>query len=186
MKLKKSLLFTPVLIVPAVFIHIYSKYSTAVENQYSIGIYPVISRFLRYLFGWLPFSIGDVLYGLIILWMLWKIVAGVKAIFKKKPPLEHPSFSYRGTPKGEKTDKIGAKFIKRLSLQGFVTGLFKTIRILLFIYLFFNAFWGINYNRVGIAGQLQLKMDKYSLDDLKIINELLVTKNKYCKTSPCK
>ena len=152
MKLKKSLLFTLVLIALAVFIHIYANYSTAVENQYSTGIYPVFSRFLRYLFGWLPFSIGDVLYGLIILWVIWKIVVGVKGIFKK-----------------------------RVTWQSFAAGAGKALRILLIIYILFNAFWGINYNRVGIANQLQLKMDKYSLEDLKIMNGLLVTKTNTAK-----
>lgn len=33
-----------------------------VENFYSEGIYPILSRFLRLLFGWIPFSFGDVLY----------------------------------------------------------------------------------------------------------------------------
>lgn len=33
-----------------------------VENYYSNGIYPFISKTLRILFGWIPFSIGDLLY----------------------------------------------------------------------------------------------------------------------------
>ncbi len=48
--------------------------------------------------------------------------------------------------------------------------------MLLTVYIFFNAFWGINYNRVGIAEQLNLKMEKYSLDDLKKLNSLLIEK----------
>lgn len=33
-----------------------------VEEYYSNGIYPAISRILRFLLGWLPFSAGDLLY----------------------------------------------------------------------------------------------------------------------------
>ncbi len=33
-----------------------------VENYYSEGVYPYISVFLRWLFGWIPFSVGDVFY----------------------------------------------------------------------------------------------------------------------------
>lgn len=33
-----------------------------VEKYYSNGLYPYISRFFRILFGWIPFSIGDLLY----------------------------------------------------------------------------------------------------------------------------
>ncbi|MEP7238741.1 MAG: DUF3810 domain-containing protein [Ferruginibacter sp.] len=147
MKLKKSLLFTLVLVLIAVFIHFYSNDSTRVENQYATGIYPAISRFLRYLFGWLPFSIGDVLYGLAIIWLTWKLIKGIRSLFKKQ-----------------------------VTRQSFAAGAGKALRIILIIYIIFNAFWGINYNRIGIAKQLQLKIDKYSLEDLKTINGLLIEK----------
>ena len=147
MRLKKSLVFTLVLVVIAVFVHVYANDSTRVENQYSTGIYPVFSRILRYIFGWLPFSIGDVLYGLAILWFIWKIVKGIKIIFKKQA-----------------------------TLPGFAAGAGKGLRILLVTYILFNLFWGINYNRIGIASQLGLKMEKYKPQDLKMINAILVEK----------
>lgn len=37
-------------------------YPELVEKYYSEGIYPVISQFLRLLTGWIPFSVGDILY----------------------------------------------------------------------------------------------------------------------------
>ena len=147
MKMTKSLVFTLVLVVIAAFIHIYANDSTRVENQYSTGFYPTFSRMLRYSFGWLPFSMGDVLYGLVILWLIWKLVKGIKIIFKRQA-----------------------------TLAGFAAGAGKALRILLVVYIIFNLFWGINYNRVGIASQLQLKMEKYQPDDLKMINGLLVEK----------
>ena len=55
------------------------------------------------------------------------------------------------------------------------------VRLLLIIYIVFNTFWGINYNRVGIANQLQLKMDKYKLEDLKTINGMLAEKTNAAK-----
>ena len=33
-----------------------------VERYYSQGIYPFLSALLRYVFGWIPFSVGDVFY----------------------------------------------------------------------------------------------------------------------------
>ena len=89
MKLRKSHVFTLVLVVIAAFIHIYSNDSTRVENQYSTGIYPAFGRVLRYLFGWLPFSIGDVLYGGVILWLTWSLIKGARAIFKKQVTLQN-------------------------------------------------------------------------------------------------
>ncbi|MDT7829986.1 DUF3810 domain-containing protein [Pricia sp. S334] len=37
-----------------------------VETYYSNGVYPVVSRFFRILFGWIPFSVGEILYTLLI------------------------------------------------------------------------------------------------------------------------
>lgn len=154
MKLKKSLLFTLALLVIAVLIHIYSDNSIRVENQYSTGIYPAFSRFLRYIFGWLPFSIGDILYGTVIVWVIWKVGKIIKVLFKRKA-----------------------------TWRSFGAGLIKTFRILLVVYILFNLFWGINYNRTGIADQIGLKMDKYSQEDLKMINDLLVIKVNESKAS---
>lgn len=164
MKLKKSLLFTLVLVVIAVLIHIYSDNSIRVENQYSTGIYPAFSRFLRYIFGWLPLSIGDILYGAVILWLIWKVGKG----FKRKPPLSPPL--------GEEISKIKAKFRVSRRLQSLIRGFIKTFQTMITIYILFNLFWGINYNRTGIADQIGLKIDKYSQEDLKAINSLLVAK----------
>ncbi|MUH37637.1 DUF3810 domain-containing protein [Zobellia amurskyensis] len=38
-----------------------------VETYYSNGIYPVISQFFRILFGWIPFSVGEIMYVLLII-----------------------------------------------------------------------------------------------------------------------
>ena len=147
MKLKKSLIFTLALVVIAVLVHLYSTVSIRVESQYSTGVYQPFSRLLRYIFGWFPFSFGDLLYGLLILWLTWKLVKGIKGVFKKQVTLRNFGL-------------------------GFITGL----NMVLAVYILFNLFWGINYNRVGIASQLELKMEKYSQQDLKTINGLLVEK----------
>ncbi|MEO6254820.1 MAG: DUF3810 domain-containing protein [Ferruginibacter sp.] len=181
MKIKKSLLFTLILVVIALFIHLYSNDPVRVENQYSTGIYPAFSRFLRYLFGWLPFSLGDVMYGAVILWLLWKLLKGIKALFKRRLPLELRLFPHQGTLQGEETKKMLAKIKWEGKIQSVIAGFLKMVRFLMVIYIIFNAFWGINYNRIGIANQLQLKKDKYKLADLKIINGLLAEKTNAAK-----
>ena len=173
MKIKKSLVFTLVLVAIAASIHIYANDSPRVENQYSLGIYPVFSRILRYTFGWLPFSVGDVLYGLIIFWLMCKIVRWIKVLFKKRPSLL--------APMGEKMEKNEAKFAWGWKFRGFGAGFLKSTRILIVTYIIFNLFWGINYNRMGIASQLQLKMEKYNAEDVKMINALLLDKVNTCK-----
>ncbi len=147
MKLRKPHFFTLVLVVIATLIHMYSNDSARVENQYATGIYPAFGGFLRYLFGWLTFSVGDLIYGALILWLIWKILNGWKAIYKKQ-----------------------------VTLQNLSAGAGKILRNVLVIYILFNLLWGINYNRIGIAEQLHLKLESYSLNDLKLINTLLVEK----------
>ena len=44
------------------FIKIVGQYPSFVENYYSDGLYIYISRFLRFMLGWIPFSVGDLLY----------------------------------------------------------------------------------------------------------------------------
>ncbi|MEM7185399.1 MAG: DUF3810 domain-containing protein [Bacteroidota bacterium] len=41
-----------------------------VETYYSQGIYPYIAKLSRYVFGWIPFSFGDVLYTFLVLYLI--------------------------------------------------------------------------------------------------------------------
>ena len=39
-----------------------SNYPEFIESYYSNGIYQIISKALRFAFGWIPFSVGDIFY----------------------------------------------------------------------------------------------------------------------------
>jgi len=52
-----------------------SQKATWIERFYSTGIYPYISKTLRFIFGWLPFSFGDFL-GFVLIYLL------IKSIYK--------------------------------------------------------------------------------------------------------
>ena len=39
-----------------------SQYPEFIESYYSNGLYPLTSKILRYAFGWIPFSVGDLFY----------------------------------------------------------------------------------------------------------------------------
>ncbi len=147
MRYNKKRLFIGVLLAFAILIKLYSDDEIRVENGYSTGIYPGLVEVLRLLFGWIPFSIGDWLYGLFGIWVLWKLIKGIKLLYKKQA-----------------------------SWKGLATRCFKILALFLLIYIVFNGLWGINYNRKGIAYQLGLKMDKYSTEELKNINAVLVEK----------
>lgn len=51
-------------------------FSKFVERFYSNGLYPIISRFSRITLGKIPFSVGDILYGILIFYLIktiWNI-----------------------------------------------------------------------------------------------------------------
>jgi hypothetical protein len=61
-----------------------SGHPQGVESAYSQGVYPLISAFFRYLYGWVPLSVGDLCYFLIgVAGLTW-------AIRKRHRILDHP------------------------------------------------------------------------------------------------
>ncbi len=146
----KKWVITSFLILICITINIYSNNETRVENGFSTHFYTIFSSFLRKIFGWLSFSIGDILYLLLVVFLVIKLFKVSRFIFVKKR-------------------RINIKEKLKSSLAS--TLIFCSI-----LYIIFNIFWGINYNRIGIAKQLDLPIEKYTLEDLKCINELLVEK----------
>ncbi len=54
-------------LLPQVFIVKWlGSYPEIIESYYSLGIYPIISETLRAMYGWLPFSAGDIIYTLLL------------------------------------------------------------------------------------------------------------------------
>jgi hypothetical protein len=103
--------------------------------------------FFRLITAWLPISFGDILYGFAAGYLLYSFIKFIISALRQN--LTRQKISY---------------------------GLKKTILVSGIIYIVFNLFWGINYNRRGIAYQLNLNMQPYSVDDLKNINETLLRK----------
>jgi hypothetical protein len=66
-KSKRNKIATLLLFVQIGIVHFLSKFPHEIENFYTNGIYIYISNFFRFIFGWLPFSVGDFLYLLLIL-----------------------------------------------------------------------------------------------------------------------
>ncbi|APQ18435.1 DUF3810 domain-containing protein [Maribacter hydrothermalis] len=59
-------------------------YTHLVEQYYSTGIYPFISKFFRVLFGWISFSVGDIIYFILILLSITYLIKKRKSIWKNK------------------------------------------------------------------------------------------------------
>ncbi|MCP9749412.1 DUF3810 domain-containing protein [Ferruginibacter sp. HRS2-29] len=150
MKFTRRASIAIILVILCIIVHFYSGHAARVEQGYSTHLYKYISISLRLLFGWIPFSVGDILYGALFIWLIFKVVRFSKKVFRRRTMA---SFK----------EQSGRKLLRAITL-------------LSILYLVFNVLWGINYNRKGIASQLGLKMEKYSQDDLKMLNGLLVAK----------
>ena len=133
------------LIVLAAAIKLFSFYPSAIERYYSRGIYPVLARLQRTLFGWIPFSIGDVLYLGAIVLVIWRLVRLIRSLIRRE---------------------AGKGWLLR-SLR-------RTIFVLLWVYVLFNGLWGLNYDRLGIADQLRLDVRPYTTAELHGLITMLV------------
>jgi hypothetical protein len=134
-------------LICAVSIKIFSFFPEAVEKYYSTGFYPLISRLPRILFGWIPFSVGDILYTACLIYLIISLSRFFVRAFRRK---------------------LHRQYL-RLCLK-------RCISIALWIYLVFNILWGLNYDRLPIAQQMQLETSLYSKEDLKTLTGLLVSK----------
>ena len=131
-------------------INFFSNDSQRVEELFSTNFYTHFIKFYRTIFAWIPFSVGDVLYGLLFIYLMNKLFRFIKIIFNAQK--------------------------RKLFFSDWKKHLLNFYQKLALIYLLFNLMWGINYNRLGITAQLNLKIEKYSLVELKEINFILVQK----------
>ncbi len=146
---KKTIVLV-VLLSVCVFIHFYSLNSVRVENGYSTNYYPFIGSGFRFLFGWVPFSVGDIVWAIFVLVLLRQILLIIRFLLVKKRRV--------------------------LTKEKVIEVFYSCFKFIAVIYIFFNLFWGINYNRQGIAKQLNLKIDSFSIKELKNMNAVLVIK----------
>ena len=70
-----------ILLVIIILLHLLVLQPLWIENIYSAHIYPPVSSLLRILTGWIPFSIGDIVYASVFIWFLVKTLR----FFVKKP-----------------------------------------------------------------------------------------------------
>jgi hypothetical protein len=134
-------------LVLIIVIRLWASNHYRVEIFYTKDFYYFFAIALRAIFGWIPFSFGDILYLAAGGWLFWKIVKNCIFLFKKK-------------------------FTKDV----FLKKLWKLMLLFVTIYIVFNIFWGLNYNRKGIAWQLHLKEPVYDTANLTILQELLLQK----------
>lgn len=146
-----SLLTT--LIILALFIFFISGNHGWIEYNYSTVFYPRLASALRTMFGWFPFSFGDLIYtgvGIAVTWQIGKFIVR----------LFHKTDSWK-------------KKLNPLLTAGI---------ILLCVYVYFYLFWGLNYYRKGIEYQLGLEKDKFDKQQLIDLTDYLLQKANSTKT----
>lgn len=116
-----------------------------VERWYSNGIFPWIAFVQRTLLGWLPFSIGDLLYALILLALVYQ------------------------------TGSLLYGLIRRRFTRGSLAELLQRIFFLmLLVYVGFNLLWGLNYNRPSIADRYGITVQAPTIADLDTLASDLI------------
>lgn len=70
------------LILQIMLISILKHYPEFVEQFYSNGLYVFLSKLMRYAFGWLPFSVGDLFYTLASICIIRWLILNRKRIIK--------------------------------------------------------------------------------------------------------
>jgi hypothetical protein len=133
-----------ILILLSLVLKVFSLSPNQVERYYTYGCYPWISRILRTLLGWMPFSLGDLLYAVAFIYVLRKVWNFIRVLAAREVK----------------------KYLTRVLLR-------KYLKVVLSLYLVFNLFWGLNYDRKGIADQLQLEVNPYTKEEIAALADLL-------------
>ncbi len=136
-KISIALLLIPQYIIVKWLAH----YPEFIESYYSNGLYPYISKIFRYVLGWLPFSFGDLIYALVIIY-------AIRWLYKNR------------------------KRLRKDTKQWFID-VFAVVSI---FYFAFHLFWGLNYYRLPLHKNLNLKHD-YTTEQLVSVTKKLIEKS---------
>jgi len=87
MQKRTKLILAAILPIQIVILQVLKHFPNFIETYYSKGIYPFLSRISRFLFGWIPFSVGDIFY-------LFLIILSVRWIYKNRKRIRKDTFLF--------------------------------------------------------------------------------------------
>ncbi len=146
--LKKS----GILFAVAVLLFIFGSFPNLVETYYSTGIYPHISISLRFLSSLFPFAIGDLVYALVIAFVLYYTIRFFQKARRKQ---------------FKKTDRLIIPL--------------KIFNFLLILYILFKLVWGLNYSRVSVSKTLAIGDEKYNVKELVLLGNYFINQTNILK-----
>lgn len=129
-----------------ILVYLFGMDSKLVEHFYSEGFYNISSVIQRAISGIIPSPIGDLLYILLVFYILRRIYLFFRKLKSRKL---------------KKTDRLV------IPLQ--------VLNLLLLLYLTFKILWGLNYSRIPIARQLGIQNEKYNTPELVLLGQYFVS-----------
>ncbi len=136
----------------ALVISLFGMFPEAVEYYYASNWYPAIGSSLRTITKQIPFSLGDIVYFFIAIMLIINLIRLITWIVQRK-----------------------------MTKARITHLLFYTISTLLWFYILFKLFWGLNYDRLGIAYQLKLPKENYTKEEVTTLALSLIDKLNECR-----
>ena len=82
---RRNIILSALLPVQICIIQYLSHFQNIIEIYYAEGLYPILSKFLRVLFGWVPFSVGDILLLIFLVVSIRFVFVSFKRKLKEQP-----------------------------------------------------------------------------------------------------
>lgn len=136
--------FATIVFTLVILILIFAQFPLGVERFYATGFYPFFGKYFRLLTSWCPFSIGDIVYVVAILYAIYIL---------------------------SKTLYFGFRFRRWPQLNKVLLNICVLIALLFAI---FKLCWGLNYNRPEIGQSLGITAVSYQIPELQLLNKQLI------------
>lgn len=151
----KKILLSAILILTGIGLSLLSsKVPALTERVYSMGFFRLIGPPFSRLTGFLPFSIGEAIIALLILYLLVEIVSIIISLIK----------DFNG---------------KKDSCLNFLTNVLMGAGIIYFIFI---LVWGLNYHRLPFAKVANMNTGPASVDELSALCRDLITRSNSLRT----
>lgn len=86
-------ILTLILVMQWAFVQLIAQFPAIIEHYYSNGLYVYISNFLRIILGWIPFSVGDIIY---IFGIVFILISLINLIKRKQFNIKNTFFKITG------------------------------------------------------------------------------------------
>jgi len=83
-QIQKRFLAIGILAVALYLLNVFEDYPAAVEKYYSQGLYVFICKVFHPIFNLIPFSVGDVLYSVVVVYLVYLLVRFIRLLFKRQ------------------------------------------------------------------------------------------------------